>query len=93
MVIGDQIWQQTHIRFRNFTGYEFYINSIEQDYESEDEFFNRYFYKTNTPQFNLANRFQYGTGCDFKLEIFEYRGNNCFIPTKGFCFLSIVLTI
>ena len=49
-----------------------------------------YIYKINTPQFNKVNRSQYGNGCDFKHEILEYRGNNCFIPTKGYCFVKRV---
>ena len=36
------------------------------------------------------NRSQYGNGCDFKHEIIEYRGNNCFIPTKVYCFVKCV---
>ena len=36
------------------------------------------------------NRSQYGNGCDFKHDIIEYRGNNCFIPTKGYCFVKCV---
>ena len=85
--VGDQI-RQTHIRFRNMDDYEAYINSIDQDYDSEDAIFNGYIYKLNTPQFNKVNRSQYGNGCDFKHEIIEYRGNNCFIPSKGYCFIK-----
>ena len=44
----------------------------------------------NTPQFNKVNRSQYGNGCDIKHEIIEYRGNKCFIPTKGSCFIKCV---
>ena len=47
-----------------------------------------YFYKINTPQFTLANRSQYGNGCDFKQKNIEHRGNNCFIPTKLYCFVK-----
>ena len=36
----------------------------------------------------MVNRSQYGNGYDFKHEIIEYRGNNCFIPTKGYCFVK-----
>ena len=68
--VGDQI-RQTHIRFRNFTDYEAYNNSIEEGYDAEDAIFNDYNYKTKTPQFNLVNRSQYGNGCDFKHEIVE----------------------
>ena len=42
--IGDQI-RTTHIRFRNFTDFESYINAIYQDYESEDAIFKGYIYK------------------------------------------------
>ena len=85
--VGDQI-RQTHIRLRNVDDYEAYINAIDQDYESEDSNFNGYFYKIDTPQFNLVNRSQYGNGCDFKHEIIEFRGNTCYIPTKGYCFVK-----
>ena len=82
--IGDQN-REKHIRFRNIDDYESYIIAIDQDYEAEDAFLNGYIYKYFTPQFHLVNRNQYGDGCDFKHEIIEYRGNNCFIPAKG-CF-------
>ena len=36
--VGDQILQ-THIRFRNITGYAAYINSIDEGYDAEDSFF------------------------------------------------------
>ena len=85
--VGDQI-RQTHIRFRNTNYYEAYINSIDQDYDSEDAIFNGYIYKLNTPQFNKVNRSQYGNGCSFDKIIIEYRGNNCYIPTKGYCFIK-----
>ena len=77
-----------HIRFRNITDYEHYFNAIDQVYESEDAICNGYNYKINTLQFNLVNRSQYGNGCDFKHEIFEYRGNNGFLPTKSYCFVK-----
>ena len=87
--VGEQI-RQTHIRFRNSSDYEAYINAIDQDYDSEDAIFNGYIYKINTPQFNKVNRSQYGNGCSFDKIIVEYRGNNCFIPTKGYCFVKCI---
>ena len=80
--VGDQI-RQTHIRFRNFDDYESFINSIAEGYDAEDAIFNDYIHKLNSPQFNKVNRSQYGNGCDFKHEIIEYGGRNCFIPTTG----------
>ena len=87
--IGNQI-RQTHIRFRKMIDFEIYINSIDQDYDSDDSIFNGYIYKIDTPRFKKVNRSQYGNSCDFKHEIIEYRGNNCFIPTKGYCFVKCI---
>ena len=87
--VGDQI-RQTHFRFRNIDDYEAYINTIYERYDAEDAFFNGYSYKINTPQFSLVNRSQYGSGCDFKHEIIEYRGDNCFIPTNGYSFVECI---
>ena len=87
--VGDQV-RQTKIRFRNMDDFEAYINSIDQDYDSEDAIFNGYIYKIDTPQFIKVKRSHYGNGCDFKHEIVEYFGNNCFIPTKGYCFVKCI---
>ena len=80
--VGDQIGQK-NIRFRNMDDFEVDINAIDEGYDAEDVISNGYIYKLDTPQFNKVNRSQYGNGYDFKLEIIGYRGNNCFIPTKG----------
>ena len=87
--IGDRL-RTTHIRFRNITDYERYINAIDQDYDSDDTIFNGFIYKIDTPQFNLVNRSQYGNGCDFKHENIEYQSKNCFIPTKAYCFVKCI---
>ena len=87
LIVGDQI-RQTHIRFRNMNDYEAFINSIDQDYDSDDSIFIGYIYKIDTPQFNKVNRSHYGNGCNFDKIIVEYHGNNCFIPTKGYCFIK-----
>ena len=87
--VGDQI-RQTHVRFRKINDYEAYINSIDEGYDAEDSIFNGYIYKIITPQFNKDNRSHYGNGCSFDKIIMEYRGNNCFIPKKGYCFIKCV---
>ena len=87
--VGDQI-RQTHVRFRNMDDFEAYINSIDEGYDAEDAIFNGYIYKIDTPIFKKVNRSHYGNGCDFKHEIIEYRSHNCFIPTKGYCFIKCV---
>ena len=80
--VGDQI-RQTHIRFRKMDDFESYINAIDEGYDADDTIFNGYTYKLNTPQLNEVNGSQYGKGCDFGHEIIEYRGINCYIPTKS----------
>ena len=89
LIVGDQI-RQTLIRFRNIADYEAYINATDQDYDSEDTIFNGYIYTINTPQINKVNRNQCGNGCHFKHEIIEYCGNDCYIRTKGYCFVKCV---
>ena len=74
----------------NITDYEAYINSISEGYDAEVNILNGYIYKINTPQFNLVNRSQYGNGCDFKHENIENQGDNCFIPTKRYCFVICI---
>ena len=87
--IVDQI-RQTDIRFRNISDYEANFNSIDEGYDADDAIFNGYIYKIDTLQFNLVNRGQCGNGCDLKHEFIEYRGNYCFIPTNGYCFVKCV---
>ena len=89
LLVGDQL-RQTHVRFRNISDFETYINSIDEGYDSDDSIFNGYIYKINTPIFNKVKRSQYGNGCGFKHEIIEYRGNKSFIPTKGYCFVKCI---
>ena len=90
--VGDQ-FRETHIRFRNTTDYEHYINAFDGEFDAEGAFFNGYIFKVNTPQFNLVNRCQYGNGCGFNHRIIEYQGSNCFIPTKGYCSVKNVIII
>ena len=87
--VGDQI-RQTHVRSRNMDDFEAYINSIDEGYDADDCIFNGYIYKIDTPQFNKVKRSQYGNGCSFDKIIIEYRGNNCYIPTKGCCFVKCI---
>ena len=85
--IGNQI-RETHNRFKNINGYGSFINSIDQDYESEDSVFNGDIYKFNTPDFRMVNISRYGNGCDFKHEIIENQGKISFFSTKGNCFIK-----
>ena len=82
--------RKTHFRFRNSTDYEHYINAIDQNYDSEDAIFTGCFYEIDTLVLNTINRSQYRNRCDFKHEIVEYHGDNCFNPTKGYCFIKCI---
>ena len=37
-----------------------------------------------------VNRSEFGRGKDFKQDIVEYIGNNCYIPTSGICFIKCI---
>ena len=70
--------------------YEAYFNAIDEGYDAKVSIFNGCINKINTLQFSLVNRSQYGNGCSFDQKIFEYRGNICYIPTKGYCFVKCI---
>ena len=90
MLVGE-IEQKTNIRFKNVDDFESYINAIDNSgYDSEDVVFTGWLYKLNTLEFKKVNRSQYGRGTDFKQDIVEYIGNNCYIPTSGNCFIKCI---
>ena len=87
-VIIGPIENKTNIRFKNMNDSECYINAIDIDYDSEDVTFTGYIYKLNTHQFNVVKRSAYGRGTNYKQEVVEYHGQNCYIPTSGMCFIK-----
>ena len=90
MLVGE-IEQKTNIRFKNIDDFESYNNAIDNSgYDSEDVIFTGWLYKLNTPEFKKVNRPQYGRGTDFKQDIVEYIGNNCYIPTSGNFFIKCI---
>ena len=90
MLVGE-IEQKTNFRFKKVDDFESYINAIDNiGYDSDDFIFTGWLYKINTPEFKKVNRSQYGRGTDFKQDIVEYIGNNCYIPTSGNCFIKCI---
>ena len=90
LLVGE-IEQKTNIRFKNVDDFESYINAIDNSgYDSEDVIFTGWLYKLNSPEFKKVNRSKYGRGTDFKQDIVEYIGNNCYIPTSGICFIKCI---
>ena len=90
MLIGE-LEQKSNIRFENGDDFENYINAIDNGgYDSDDVIFTGWLYKLNTPEFKKVNRSQYGKGADFRQDIVEYKGNNCYIPSSGDCFLKCI---
>ena len=39
----------------------------------------------------MINRSQYGEDTDFKQDIDEFKGNNCYIPTSCNCFMKCIV--
>ena len=90
MLVGE-VEQKTNIRFKNVDDFESYINAIDNiGYDSEDVFFTGWLYKLNTPEFKKVNRSQYARVTDFKQDIVENIGNNCYIPANGNCFIKCI---
>ena len=90
MMIGE-IEQNINFRFGIADYFETYIIAIDNSgYDSEDVIFTAGLFKLNTPDINRINRSQYGRGTDFKHDIVEYTGNNCYIPLSGNCFIKCI---
>ena len=88
MLIGE-IEQKTNTRFKNVEDFETYINAIDNGgYDSEVVIFRGWLYKVNTPEFKKVKRSQYASSTDFKQDIVQYIGKNCYIPTSGNCFIK-----
>ena len=87
MIIGP-IEHKTNIRFEIMEDFESYMNAIEIDYDNEDVTYTGYIYEMITPQFNVVKRSGYRKGTNFLRKIVEYRGQNCYIPSSGMCFIK-----
>ena len=80
-----ELKQKTNIRFKNSDDFKSHINAIDiGGYDSDDVTVTEWLYKLNKPEFNKLNRSQYGRGTDFKQDVVEYIGNNCY-------FLQVVI--
>ena len=90
MLVGE-VEQKTNIRFKNVDDFESYINAIDNSgYDSEDVIFTGWWFQLNTRECKKVKRSQYGRGTDFKQDIVEYIGDNCYIPTSGNCFIKCI---
>ena len=70
--------------------FENYISAIDFDYDSEDDVFTGYVYKTNTPQFNVVKRGVHAKVTKYMQETVEYRVQNCYIPTSVHRFIKCI---
>ena len=89
MLVG-RVQRKTNIRFENMDDFESYINAIDNDYDSEDVTFTCYVDKLNTLQFKVVKRFAYAKGTNYRKDIVEYCGQNCYTPTSGMCFIKCI---
>ena len=87
MIIG-LIEHKTNIRFQKMDDFDSYRNAIDINYDSEDIMFTGYVYKLNTSQFKVVKRSVYPKGTNYMQKIVEYRGQNCYIPMSGHCFIK-----
>ena len=88
LLIGG-IEQKTSSRFKNTDDFEAYNNAIDNGaYDIEDVIFTGWLHKLKTLEFKKVYRSQYGKGTDFRQDIVEYKGNICYIPSSGNCFLN-----
>ena len=90
-MLVSEMKQKTNIRFKDGDDFETYVNAIDNGgFDSDDVTFTKWLYQSNTPEFNKVNRCQCGRGTDFKQDIVEYIGNNCYIPTSGNCCIECI---
>ena len=87
MTVGS-FEKKTNIRFKNVDDFDTYMNAIDIDYDSADVAFSGYVYKLNTPQFKVPKRRASTKRFNYKQEIVEYHGQNCYIPISGHCFIE-----
>ena len=87
-MLTGEMEQKTNIRFKNTEYFQSYIIAIDIDYGSEDVIFTGWLYKLHTLEFINVNLCQNGRSTDFKQDIVEYTGKNCYLPTSGYCFLK-----
>ena len=87
MLIGE-VEKKTKVRFKKNDDLETHNSAIGVVYDSEDVIFTGWLYELNTLEPNKVNRSQYCRGTNFKQDIVEYTGNNCYIPTSGNCFIK-----
>ena len=90
LIIIEHIAHKNNIRYKKMDDFESYTNATDIDYDSEHVTFTGYIYKLNTPQFKIVKRSAYGKGANYMQEIVEYRGQDCFIPTSGMCFIKYI---
>ena len=89
LILIGEIEQKANTRSKHAVDFETFYNDIDNGgYDSEDVIFTGWLYKSNTPEFNKVNRSQYGKGTNFKQDIVEFIGNNCYIPISGKCFIK-----
>ena len=63
----------------------------ENGYQSDGSIFTGYIYKLESPVFDFANRSEVGKGTDFKKDIVEFFGKNCYIPTSKYLFTECII--
>ena len=83
MLIGE-IEQKTSFRFNKCSAdYETYVNTTDDEYDSEDDIFTRWLNKLITPQFKIAKRTGFLWRNYFEQNVVEYISNSSYISPSG----------
>ena len=84
------IKKKTNLRFKNNNDFESYIEKIDEKYDGEDIVFEVDAFQLPQPDFKPIKRSNYGKGSDFKINIQDFFGTNCYIPTGNNCFVKCI---
>ena len=90
MVIGP-VEHKKDIRFKKMDDFESYINATDNHFDREDVTSIVYVYKVKTSHFKVVKRNAYAEGVNYMKEIVDYRGQNCYIPPSGMCFIKCII--
>ena len=83
-ILVGEIEQKTNMRLKDVDDFESFFNAIGNGrYDSDYVSFTGWLFELYTLEFNTVMRCQNGRGTDFKPDIVEYKGNNCYIPTSS----------
>ena len=83
----ETVIQKTPKPFNNLGDYKDYKDQLQIKYDGDHLVFTGFLTEFYNPPSDETTRSEYGNGSDFLIEIKEYQGEKCFVPTRRKCFL------